>query len=89
MATPVNSTPWQDKLIDYVISHSGALLSALVVIIIGLVAAGWIGKLMDRWLDASRQWNRRCAHYWFANREVAHICPGIGHCRLGHGRAWM
>ena len=50
MATPVNSTPWQDKLIDYVISHSGALLSALVVIIIGLVAAGWIGKLIDRWL---------------------------------------
>ena len=50
MATPANSTPWQDKLIDYVISHSGALLSALVVIIIGLVAAGWIGKLIDRWL---------------------------------------
>ena len=50
MATPANSTPLQDKLIDYVISHSGALISALAVIIFGLVAAGWIGKLIDRWL---------------------------------------
>jgi len=50
MATPATSTPLQDKLIDYVISHSGALISALAVIIIGLVAAGWIGKLIDRWL---------------------------------------
>ena len=49
-ATSVNSTPLQEKLIDYVISHSGALISALVVIIVGLIAAGWIGKLMDRWL---------------------------------------
>jgi small conductance mechanosensitive channel len=50
MATPANPTPLQDKLIDYVIGHSGALLSALAVIIFGLVAASWIGKLMDRWL---------------------------------------
>jgi small conductance mechanosensitive channel len=49
-ATPTNTTPLQDKLIDYVIGHSGALVSALVVIIIGLIAASWIGKLMDRWL---------------------------------------
>jgi small conductance mechanosensitive channel len=49
-ATPANSTPLQDKLIDYVIGHSGALISALVVIIVGLIAASWVGKLMDRWL---------------------------------------
>ncbi|HLX95393.1 MAG TPA: mechanosensitive ion channel domain-containing protein [Verrucomicrobiae bacterium] len=49
-ATPATSTPLQDKLIDYVIGHSGALVSALVVIIIGLIAASWLGKLMDRWL---------------------------------------
>jgi len=49
-ATPAASTPLQDKLIDYVISHSGALISALVVIIVGLIVASWIGKLMDRWL---------------------------------------
>jgi small conductance mechanosensitive channel len=41
---------WKDKLIEYVISHSGALLSALVVIVVGLMAARWIGKLFDRWL---------------------------------------
>jgi small conductance mechanosensitive channel len=44
-------TPWKDKLIDYVISHSGALLSALVVIVIGFVAARWLGGLMARWSE--------------------------------------
>jgi small conductance mechanosensitive channel len=41
---------WQDKLIEYVISHSGALISALVVVVIGFIVTRWIGKLMDRWL---------------------------------------
>jgi len=41
---------WKDKLIEYVISHAGALVSAVVVIIVGFVAARWIGKLVDRWL---------------------------------------
>ena len=49
-ATPANPTPLQDKLIDYVIGHSGALISALAVIIVGLITASWLGKLMDRWL---------------------------------------
>jgi small conductance mechanosensitive channel len=49
-ATPAASTSLQDKLIDYVITHSGALISAIVVIVIGLIAARWTGKLMDRWL---------------------------------------
>jgi small conductance mechanosensitive channel len=44
-------TPWQDKLIDYVINHSGALISALVIVIIGLIAARWIGRLIDRWFE--------------------------------------
>lgn len=42
---------WKDKLIDYVISHSGALLSAAVVIVIGVLASRWVGKLLDRWLE--------------------------------------
>jgi small conductance mechanosensitive channel len=46
-----NAAPWQDKLIEYVISHSGALMSALVVVVIGFVVARWIGKLLDRWLE--------------------------------------
>lgn len=41
----------KDKIIDYVIGHSGALISAIVVIIIGMVAARWIGKLVDRWME--------------------------------------
>ncbi|MGA2280715.1 MAG: mechanosensitive ion channel domain-containing protein [Verrucomicrobiota bacterium] len=47
-----NLTAWQDKLIEYVISHSGALLSALVVVVIGFIVARWIGKLLDRWLTS-------------------------------------
>lgn len=41
---------WKDKLIDYVIAHSGALIGALVIIIVGLIAARWIGNTLDRWL---------------------------------------
>jgi small conductance mechanosensitive channel len=52
--TPVAAsvhTPWKDKLVDYVITHSGALLSAIAVIVVGLLAARWIGRLMGRWLE--------------------------------------
>jgi len=45
-----STAAWQDKLIEYVISHSGALISALVVVVIGFIVARWIGNLMDRWL---------------------------------------
>ncbi|HEY5233568.1 MAG TPA: mechanosensitive ion channel domain-containing protein [Verrucomicrobiae bacterium] len=47
---PVNSgsaLAWKDKLIEYVISHAGALVSALVVVVVGLIVARWIGKLLD------------------------------------------
>jgi small conductance mechanosensitive channel len=47
---PANSgsaLAWKDKLIEYVISHAGALVSALVVVVVGLIAARWIGKLLD------------------------------------------
>jgi small conductance mechanosensitive channel len=43
--------PWQDKIISYIIDHSGALISAVIIIIIGIIATRWIGKLMDRWLE--------------------------------------
>jgi small conductance mechanosensitive channel len=46
---PANSggaLAWKDKLIEYIISHAGALASALVVVV-GLIAARWIGKLLD------------------------------------------
>jgi small conductance mechanosensitive channel len=42
---------WKEKLIDYVISHSGALVAALAVIIAGLLAARWLGNALDRWLE--------------------------------------
>lgn len=50
-ASSVVHTPWQDKLIDYVIGHSGALISALVIVVVGLVAARWIGRLAERWFE--------------------------------------
>jgi len=42
---------WKDKLIDYVISHSGALISAVVVVVVGFIAARWLGKMLERWLE--------------------------------------
>ena len=45
-----STTPWQDKFIEYIITHSGALISALIVALIGFLVARWIGKLMERWL---------------------------------------
>ena len=47
-----STAAWQDKLIEYVISHSSALISALVVVVIGFIVARWIGKLLDRWLTS-------------------------------------
>ncbi len=49
-ANATRSTPLQEKLIEYVISHTGALLAAVAVITVGLIAAVWLGKLLDRWL---------------------------------------
>jgi small conductance mechanosensitive channel len=46
-ATPL---AWRDRLINYVIDHSGALISAVFVIIAGLLAARWLGNMLDRWL---------------------------------------
>jgi small conductance mechanosensitive channel len=44
-------TPWKDKLTDYVIAHSGGILSAIAVIVVGIIAARWIGKLTGRFLE--------------------------------------
>jgi small conductance mechanosensitive channel len=41
---------WKDKLIEYVINHAGALLSAAAIVVVGFIAARWIGKLVERWL---------------------------------------
>ncbi len=41
----------KDKLIEYVISHSGALISAAIVIVVGFIAARWLGRLTDRWAE--------------------------------------
>jgi small conductance mechanosensitive channel len=51
LATTGGVTAWKDKLIDYVINHSGALVSAIIVIVVGLLAARWIGRTLDRWLE--------------------------------------
>ena len=47
-----NLAVWQDKIVEYIILHAGALISALVVVVVGFIIARWIGKLMDRWLTS-------------------------------------
>jgi small conductance mechanosensitive channel len=49
--TPDNAVDWKDKLVDYVIGHSGALLTALVVIVVGLIVTRWVGTILNRWLE--------------------------------------
>jgi len=49
-----NITAWKDKLVDYIILHSGALISATVIVLIGLIAARWAGKLLDPWLGRKK-----------------------------------
>ena len=48
--TTQNIAAWKDKLIEYVISHAGALISAAVVVVVGFIVARSLGKLVDRWL---------------------------------------
>ena len=47
-----NLAVWQDKFVDYIILHAGALISALVVVVVGFIVARWIGKLTNRWLTS-------------------------------------
>ena len=42
---------WKDKLIEYLIGHSGALISAVLVVVVGFFVARWVGRLLDRWLE--------------------------------------
>jgi small conductance mechanosensitive channel len=42
---------WKGKLVDYAIDHSGGLLAALGILVAGVLAAIWIGKAMDHWLE--------------------------------------
>jgi len=48
--TSNSALAWKDKLIEYVITHAGALVSAAVIVVVGFIAARWIGKLVERWL---------------------------------------
>jgi len=50
-AAAANPAPWKDRLVEYVIVHSGSLLSAMAVIVVGFIAARWLGKLTARWLE--------------------------------------
>jgi small conductance mechanosensitive channel len=42
---------WKDKLIEYIVVHAGALVSAAIIVVVGFIAAGWIGRLFESWLS--------------------------------------
>ena len=42
---------WEDKLIDYAINHTAQLVSAILIVVGGLLAARWIGALFSKWLE--------------------------------------
>src|SRR6266480_4948348 len=45
------TTPIQDKIISYVIDHSGKLIGAAVVVAIGLVVSRFVANFAGRWLE--------------------------------------
>ncbi len=42
---------WKDKIVSYVVDHSGQLIGAVIIFVAGLLVARWIGRLMMRWLS--------------------------------------
>jgi len=48
--TSNNALAWKDKLIEYIINHAGALVSAAAIVVVGFIAARWIGKIVEHWL---------------------------------------
>ena len=41
---------WTDRIANYVETHGPALLSALLILVLGFFVARWVGKLAMRWL---------------------------------------
>jgi hypothetical protein len=76
---------WKDKLIEYIINHAGALLSALAVIVVGLLAARWIGNFLTAGLR-TRLWNNRCGRSWCASCGCSFL-PWLWSSRSAR-RAW-
>src|SRR5262249_33774429 len=52
-ARAVNVGPpmWKDKIADYVVKNGPGLAEALLVIMLGVIAARMLGDLLLRWLD--------------------------------------
>ena len=46
--------PWKEKIIDFVMMNGPKLLGATVMIVAGLGAASWIGRLVERALTKSQ-----------------------------------
>ena len=46
-----NVSVLKDKIVSYVVDHSGALIGAVIIFVVGLFAARWVGRLMMRWLS--------------------------------------
>ena len=42
---------WKTKILDFILLHGPALLGAVVMLVAGVIAAGWVGKFVERWLE--------------------------------------
>src|SRR5207244_3477848 len=42
---------WKTKILDFILLHGPALLGAVVMLVAGVIAAGWVGKFVERWLQ--------------------------------------
>ena len=46
-----NVNVWKDKIVSYVVDHSGQLIGAVIIFVVGLFAARWVGRLTMKWLS--------------------------------------
>ena len=54
------ATQWKEKGINYLIDHGGAILSGIVIFIIGMFVASWSAKMVLRSLEKKQEKLRSC-----------------------------
>src|ERR1051326_4779578 len=49
-ALPKTAVDWKDRIANYVETHGPAILSAILILVVGVFVARWVGRLAMTWL---------------------------------------
>jgi small conductance mechanosensitive channel len=50
VALPKSAVDWKDRIANYVETHGPAILSAILILVVGVFVARWVGRLAMTWL---------------------------------------